>query len=320
MRLLFIGTGEIGVPAFRHLLTRPGITVVGVVTQPDRPAGRRRELKASPVKLAAMEAGVPLLQPEKIRTAESIDSLRLLEPDLAVCMAYGQILPESVLTIPRHGCWNLHASLLPRHRGAAPIQSAIMAGDSETGITVMQMDAGLDTGDMLWKESTAIEPEETAGELHDRLAEVARDALAAALDRFERGELIPTPQDESRATYAPKLSVDSGRIDWTEPSQSLSRTIRAMAPWPGAWSQLELTPGSVRKVKLHRAVVDTMQGEPGAILAADEKGLVVGCGMGSLRLTQLQMEGRRDLPVAEFVRGAGLTPTSRFQMPERRSS
>lgn len=320
MRLLFIGTGEIGVPALRHLHHHPDLEVICVVTQPDRPAGRKRELKPSPVKLQALQAGLPLFQPEKIRAPESLAFLRPLKIDLAICMAYGQILPRAVLEVPKHGCWNLHASLLPRHRGAAPIQSAILAGDPETGVTVMQMDEGLDTGAMLWKESTAIDPDETAGELHDRLAEVARLALAEALDRFERGQLPATQQDDTQATYAPKLSVESARIDWANPAEQLQRTIRAMAPWPGAWSPLEISPATVRKVKLHRAQIDPREGPPGSILSATEAGLVVACGKGSLSLTELQMEGRRALPVADFLRGAGLTPTSRFQMPEAHAS
>jgi len=315
MRALFIGTGEIGVPALKLLHDRPEVDLTAVVTQPDRPAGRHRELKPSPIKLAALELGLTILQPEKIRNPEALDALDQYAPDLAVCMAYGQILSQKALEIPRLGCWNLHASLLPRHRGAAPIQAAILDGDPETGITVMQMDAGLDTGDILLKKSTPIAPSETAGQLHDRLAGIAAESLGATLDAFQAGTLHPTPQDESLATYAPKLSAQTAGLDWNRSASALEHQIRAMIPWPGSWSTLPLH-GRSKKVKFQRARVEPGEGEPGTLLEANPDGLLIACGDAkALRVLELQIEGRKPMAAVDFLRGSPLKPGLRFVTP-----
>lgn len=312
MRTLFIGTGDIGVPALQSLLNHPDIELAGIVTQPDRPAGRRRDLKPSAIKAAAPDS-TPILQPEKLRHPDAVEAVRALAPELAVCMAYGQILPASLLDIPPKGCLNLHASLLPRHRGAAPIQAAIAAGDRETGITVMRMDTGLDTGDVLLQESIVIGEQETAGELHDRLADVAAQALRQALPLIASGTAAWQPQEEARATYAPKLSAEAAQLDWRQGAVELERWIRAMLPWPGAWSLLELESGAIKKVKLHQATpLETSANIPGRIEAVGPDGLVVGCGEGSLQIEWLQMEGRKLLPVRDFLNGVAVPIGARF--------
>src|SRR5256714_1041792 len=247
MRVLFIGTGDIGVPVLRWLVESKEHELVGVVTQPDKAVGRDQRIGAPPIKLAAAEIEVLVLQTKRIRDA--VDEIRALELDVIVVMAYGQILPRPILEIPRIACLNLHASLLPRHRGAAPIQGAILAGDRETGISVMYMDEGLDTGDVLLQKRIEIAPDETGGSLHDRLAEVASAALKEALNQLESGTAPRTPQDSSAATYAAKLEREHGRIDWNEPAALIERKIRAFDPWPGAFAILRSETGPERKLK-----------------------------------------------------------------------
>src|SRR3984893_18234031 len=223
MRIVFIGTGEIGVPTLRALLSSKEHELVGVVTQPDKPVGREQRIEPTPIKKALGEMKISILQPNRIKDRESVEQIRALQPDLIVVMAYGQILPRAVLEIPRIACLNLHASLLPRWRGAAPIQAAIAAGDRETGITVMYMDEGLDTGDILLERKTDILPDDTGGSLHDRLAQVAPDALLESLRLLSIGSAPRAPQDNSRATLAPKLNRENGRIDWSEPADVIAR-------------------------------------------------------------------------------------------------
>src|SRR5947207_3110562 len=218
MRVLFIGTGEIGVPVLRWLLESEEHELIGVVTQPDKPVGRDQRIEAPPVKAGLADSRVPILQPKRIKSEEAVAKIRALEPDVIVVMAYGQILPHSLLEIPRIACLNLHASLLPKYRGAAPIQAAIIAGDRETGITVMEMDEGLDTGDVLLQKRIEIVPDETGGSLHDRLAEIAPAALKEALAALQTGTARSVPQDSSAATYAAKLEREHGRVDWTQPA------------------------------------------------------------------------------------------------------
>src|SRR6478672_11723417 len=225
MRVLFIGTGEIGVPVLRWLMESREHQLVGIVTQPDKPVGREQRIEAPPIKAAIGANNLPVLQPKRIKNA--VEEIRALNPDLIVVMAYGQILPRDVLEIPRIACLNLHASLLPRHRGAAPIQAAIAAGDPETGITVMYMDEGLDTGDLFLQESLTILPNDTGGSLHDRLAQLAPKALAKALDQLANGAAPRRPQNAARATYAPRLSREAGLIDWSESAEAIERKIRA---------------------------------------------------------------------------------------------
>jgi methionyl-tRNA formyltransferase len=296
MRVVFIGTGDIGLPVLRWLLESTEHQLVGVVTQPDKPVGREQRIEAPAVKAVLATRKLPIMQPKRIRSAESVAEIRALAPDLIVVMAYGQILPRSVLDIPRLACLNLHASLLPRHRGAAPIQAAIVAGDHESGITVMSMDEGLDTGDVLLQKEIAIARDETGGSLHDRLGEMAPAALQEALAQLDAGTAPRIPQDSSAATYAPKLEREHGRIDWSEPAELIERKIRAFNPWPGAFTILRDETGQERKLKVFRAgVVDSC--------SADPANLVIPTKLGALRLEQVQLEGKRRMTAAEFLRG-----------------
>ena len=309
MRIVFCGTGEIGAPALRALLDSKKHTVVGVITQPDKPAGRDLKPKMSVIKQIALNQNLPVQQPEKLRSPAALEDLRALAPDLMVVAAYGQILPKGVLETPRLGCLNLHASLLPRHRGASPIHAAILAGESETGITVMYMDEGLDTGDILLAQKLSIGPDETTGQLHDRLAALAAPCLLAALDLLEAGNAPRVPQDNALATYAAKLKKTDGRLDWREPAEALAVRIRAMSPWPGAYTHL-----NGQTFKIHAAKTDLASGSPGEILASEPGVLRVACGTGSLILESLQLEGRKRLPAAEFLRGHPLTAGTRLDL------
>ncbi|WP_312200217.1 methionyl-tRNA formyltransferase [Stutzerimonas balearica] len=294
MRIVFAGTPEF---AAQHLeaLLQAGYQVVAVYTQPDRPAGRGQKLMPSPVKQLALQHGLPVMQPATLRDAEAQHALAALQPDLMVVVAYGLILPQAVLDTPRLGCINSHASLLPRWRGAAPIQRAIEAGDSESGVTVMQMEAGLDTGPMLLKVSTPIGPSDTGGSLHDRLAALGAQAVVEAVARLQAGALPGERQDDTLATYAHKLSKDEARLDWQRPAAELERLVRAFNPWPICHSSLA---GDVLKV--HAARLVPGQGEPGRILAAGKDGLTVACGTGALQLTRLQLPGGKPLDFADL--------------------
>ncbi|WP_437270150.1 methionyl-tRNA formyltransferase [Stutzerimonas balearica] len=294
MRIVFAGTPEF---AAQHLeaLLQAGYQVVAVYTQPDRPAGRGQKLMPSPVKQLALQHGLPVMQPATLRDAEAQHALAALQPDLMVVVAYGLILPQAVLDTPRLGCINSHASLLPRWRGAAPIQRAIEAGDSESGVTVMQMEAGLDTGPMLLKVRTPIGPSDTGGSLHDRLAALGAQAVVEAVARLKAGSLPGERQDDTLATYAHKLSKDEARLDWQRPAAELERLVRAFNPWPICHSSLA---GDVLKV--HAARLVPGQGEPGRILAAGKDGLTVACGTGALQLTRLQLPGGKPLDFADL--------------------
>lgn len=304
MRIVFIGTGDIGLPALRALLRSEKHEVVGVVTQPDKPVGRDQHIQAPPIKQELAGASFPILQPEKIRKEEAVDQIRALAPDLIVVMAYGQILPKSVLEIPRIACLNLHASLLPRHRGAAPIQAAIAAGDTETGITVIYMDEGLDTGDILLESRIDLSPDETGGSLHDRLAALAPDAMLSALEQLEQKAAPRIPQDSSRATAAPKLAREHGKIDWSQPAEAIERKLRAFDPWPGAFTMLTDAAGKQRHLKIfHATILPEVAGDPGTVSTPNESEIVVATGGGGLRLDEVQLEGKRRMSTAEFRRG-----------------
>ena len=300
MRIVFIGTGEIGVPTLNALLNSEH-EVVGVVTQPDKPVGREQRIEPPPIKKAltgrALPPGAPIFQPPKIKDPQAIEDIRRLAPDLIIVAAYGQILPRDVLEIPRLACLNLHASLLPRWRGAAPIQAAIAAGDRETGITVMHMDEGLDTGDVLLQRSVDIAPDDTGGSLHDRLAQIAPEALLEALRRLAAGNAPRIPQDNARATHAPKLKREHGQIDWSESAEAIERKIRAYNPWPGAFMKV-----SSQNLKIFSASVVDLNGQPGQILRSDKE-LIVATGKGALSLAEVQHEGKRRMMAAEFLRG-----------------
>ena len=304
MRIVFIGTGDIGLPALRALLRSEKHEVVGVVTQPDKPVGRDQRIQAPPIKRELSATSILILQPEKIRKDEAVGQIRALVPDLIVVMAYGQILPKTVLEIPKIACLNLHASLLPRHRGAAPIQAAIASGDTETGITVIYMDEGLDTGDSLLESRIGISPNETGGSLHDRLAALAPAAILTALEQLDHKTAPRIPQDSSRATSAPKLTREHGKIDWSQPAEAIERKLRAFDPWPGAFTPVADAAGRPRNLKIFRgAILPDVAGDPGTVFTPNDSEIVVATGRGGLRLEEVQMEGKRRMGVAEFRRG-----------------
>lgn len=310
MRIVFIGTGEIGVPVLRWLIASENHQLVGVVTQPDKPVGRDQRIQAPPIKAAAGTSSVPVLQPERIKRPEAVAAIAALQPDIIVVMAYGQILPRAVLKIPRLACLNLHASLLPKYRGAAPIQAAIVAGDSETGITVMYMDEGLDTGDILLQSRLPILPDETGGSLHDRLGAIAPTAFATALAQLESGTAPRVPQKSAEATYAPKLEREHGRINWSETAEVIVRKIRAFNPWPAAFTILTDSSGTLRKLKIFSASrVQANVGAPGAITASDD-GMIISAGDGGISPEEVQLEGKRRMSAREFARGVNVTALS----------
>src|SRR6266581_5815854 len=270
MRIVFIGTGEIGVPTLQALL-KSEHEVVGVVTQPDKPVGRSQLIEAPPIKKALSGSNIPVLQPARIKDQQAIDEIRALKPDVIVVMAYGQILPRGILEIPKIACLNLHASLLPRWRGAAPIQAAIAAGDRETGITIIYMDEGLDTGDLLLQRKIDIAPNETGGSLHDRLGQIAPVALLGSLRMLSSGNVPRAPQDNALATYAPKLTREDGRIDWSEPAEVIARKIRAFDPWPGAFTKITAKLNKPRNLKIFSAEIFGLSGAPGEILRSERE-------------------------------------------------
>ena len=294
MRIVFAGTPEFAAEHLKALLGTQH-QVIAVYTQPDRPAGRGHKLMPSPVKQLAVEHGIPVYQPATLRAPEAQAELAALQPDLMVVVAYGLILPQVVLDTPRLGCINSHASLLPRWRGAAPIQRAVQAGDDESGVTVMQMEAGLDTGPMLLKVSTPIAPSDTGGSLHDRLAALGSQAVIQAVDALAAGTLTGEVQDDSLANYAHKLNKDEARIDWSRPAVELERQVRAFNPWPICHSTLNGEP-----LKVLAANLGEGSGQPGQILAASKDGLTVACGEGALRLTRLQLPGGKPLNFADL--------------------
>lgn len=307
MRVVFFGTPDFAVPSLRALLDE-GITVEAVVTQPDRPQGRSRSvLIPSPVKIEAEALELPVLQPDRPTGDVFAASLRRLAPDLGVVVAYGHILKPELLAIPRAGMINVHASLLPRHRGAAPVQAAILAGDPRTGVTIMQMDAGMDTGAILHAIDTPILPGETAGSLTERLAELGARALVEAIGLMGEGRLQYVAQDEALASYAPKVTRDGARIDWTGAAETVARTIRAFDPWPGAWSLLD---GA--QMKLYGAVPVPESGPPGAVLRTSPD-LVVATGTGAVTIAEVQPAGRRRMPALDWAVGRRPGQLGQFQ-------
>jgi methionyl-tRNA formyltransferase len=307
MRILFFGTPAFAVASLRALL-RERFTIAGVVTQPDKPHGRSRsELVPPPVKLFAQAQGIPVLQPVRPVGDVFATSLRRLEAELGIVVAYGHILRPEILAIPPHGMINVHASLLPRYRGAAPIQHAILRGEAETGITIMQMEAGLDSGPTLHRVATAIGPDETAGQLGERLAELGGAALIEALSLISGGLARPQPQDHARATFAPKIDREMARLVWERDAATLVRQVRAFDPAPGAWTTLN---GGVLKLFTAREVPGT--GEPGDVLAAGER-LVVAAGRGAIAVNEVQPAGKNRLPVEAWVRGRGVAAGQRLE-------
>ena len=303
MRLVFACSGDIGVPTLKWLLgSRHHVTAV--VTQPDKPVGRHQELQFSEIKKLALAAGIPVMQPNRIREPDAVQQLVGLAPQVLVVIAYGQILPRAVLDVPSVACLNLHASLLPKYRGAAPIQAAIESGDSLSGMAVMYMAEGLDTGDVLLEETLPIRRRETGGSLHDRLADLAPRALERALDLLEAGSAPRVPQNEAMASYAGKLSRENGLIEWTSP-EAVDRRVRAMNPWPGAYTGISLAAG-LRKLKVFSVIqsrTPSAGAGEGTVLAVEKRGILVAAGTGSVWLTEVQLEGKRRLRTTEFLRG-----------------
>lgn len=296
-KIVFMGTPEFAVPTLKALIEHH--EVIGVVTQPDRPAGRGSGIKQSPIKQLAVNSGIPVFQPEKLRRKEAIAELKQWQPDVYVVAAFGQILPQAVLDIPEFGSINVHGSLLPRWRGAAPIQAAIRAGDPETGITIMKMDAGLDTGPMLSKRAIPILPADTGQTLHDKMAFLGAVLLIDTLPGYLDGSIRPQPQDDSLATFAPQIRKEEGNIDWTQSAAAIERLIRAFTPWPGAF-----TYWNGKQVKIHSGTVTAGSAEPGVVLVHHGQ-IAIGTGDGFFLPAEVQLEGKKRLSIADFVRGYG---------------
>jgi methionyl-tRNA formyltransferase len=303
-RVVFMGTPAFACPILETLIARAD-PVVGVVSQPDRPSGRGLAVAPTPVKAVALAHDIPVLQPEKVRTQEFADALRALAPDVIVVAAYGRILPRHILDLPPHGCINVHASLLPRHRGAAPIAHAILAGDAVTGVTIMAMAEEMDAGDMLLTRKTPIGPDDTTGTLTTRLSQLGAVAIGEALDGLRAGTIHATPQPADGITFAPRIEREQGRIDWRRPAADVDRLVRAFTPAPTAFTTLG---GKV--VKVHRAVPGGDPGSkaPGTVVEAGPGGILVATGGGALRILELQLEGKRRLDAGAFAAGQRLAP------------
>lgn len=297
--IIFAGTPDFAAEALAQLIKK-GFNVIAVYTQPDRPAGRGRKLTASAVKVLALEHEIPVYQPESFRQEGAIEALAALKPDLMIVAAYGLLLPPAVLTIPHHGCINIHASLLPRWRGAAPIQRAILAGDEKTGITIMQMDEGLDTGAMILKRAIPINAGESGGQLHDRLATLGGEAMVEALERLQLGALVAEAQDEALTSYAAKLKKEEAKIDWNQSAQQIARQVAAFNPWPVAQSLW-----NDKVIRIWQAdlieTISPQESNAGEVIAASKAGIDVCCGEGVLRITELQMPGKKRVDAASFV-------------------
>jgi methionyl-tRNA formyltransferase len=311
VRVLFWGTPEFATPPLRALLGE-GFDVVGVVTQPDKPVGRSRStLQPPPVKLVAIEEGVPVLQPAKPRLKDFVDELRGLQPDISVVVAYGHILPREVIDLPPRGTLNIHASLLPRYRGAAPIQAAILDGVDTTGVSIMRMVERLDAGPVILQLPTDVTSDETYGELALRLSEIGAAAIIEALALVDIGRATESPQDESSVTYAPKIDRAVTRVDWTKDAHAVSRAVRAYDPRPGAFTTLEES-GAEVKLFGARLAPSTSSDQPGRVIGVDDDGIAVACGQGAVRLQQVQPSGKRRMSAAAWLRGRGIEVGRRF--------
>jgi methionyl-tRNA formyltransferase len=353
LRIIFMGTAELSCPGLSALADDPQFQVAAVVTQPDRPKGRDLKLQSSPVKLLAQRLGLPVMQPERARDEKFIAELRALQPDLAVVVAYGQILPPVLVDLPRRGCLNIHPSLLPKYRGPSPIQWAIANGDTETGVTLMRIDAGLDTGDIVAQRRVAIRPEDDSAALHDRVAHISAELLVQTIPDYMAGKIQPRPQSAEGVSYAEKIKKEDGRIDWQLPAQTILNRLRAFTPWPGAFTFLpkpmegtapsvpsmaksqgsdRALPSGMVKIWKAEVVMEDLSGKDSAlrcpdaaarrpyleqkaseILAADKTGIVVGCGQDALRVMELQREGGRRMTAAEFLAGYALKPGDTFE-------
>ncbi len=325
LHIIFMGTAELSCASLRALAGHPQFQIAAVVTQPDRPKGRDLKRQPSPVKSLALRLNLPVLQPERARNEQFIAELRTLQADLIVVVAYGQILPPAILDMPRHGCLNVHTSLLPKYRGAAPIQRAIANGDTETGVTIMKMDAGLDTGAIVSQRRTPIGPEDDSVTLHDRLAQLGAELLVRTIPEYVSGKIEPRAQSAEGASHATKIKKEEGRIDWNRPAREIWNRLRAFTPWPGAftsWSPSFSLPRRANtlkrelqpvRLKIWKAEAVERSGSPGEILSADRTGIVVGSGEGALRILELQREGGRRLTAAEFLAGQAMKPGDKFE-------
>ena len=333
LRIIFLGTAELSCASLQTLAGDAKFQIAAVVTQPDRPKGRDLKPQPSPVKSLALRLGLTVLQPERARDEKFIAGLRALQPDLIVVVAYGQILPPAILNLPRHGCLNVHPSLLPKYRGAAPIQWAIANGDTETGVTIMKMDVGLDTGDIIATRCTPIRPEDDSSTLHDRLAQLGAELLVQTIPDFVAGKIQPRPQPDAGVSHAAKIKKEDGRIDWNQPAQTIWNRLRAYTPWPGAFTYwLGVPPSSGNAIrteeppkggtpsvprpillKIWKAEIVERSGRAGEILSADKTGIVVGCGEHALRVLELQREGGRRMSAAEFLAGHALKVGEKFK-------
>ena len=313
MRIVFMGTPDFSVPALKALV-EAGHQVIAVVTQPDKPRGRGKEVQMTPVKIQAMEYGIPVYQPAKVREASFVEVLQGLEADVYVVIAFGQLLPKAVLELPKYGCINIHASLLPKYRGAAPIQWCVIDGERETGITTMMMDVGLDTGDMLEKAVIPIEEKETGGSLHDKLSLAGGDLILSTLKKLEEGTLVRTPQTDEGTCYARMLTKSLGDIDWNQSAVSIERLIRGLNPWPSAYTlwngktikiwSADVIAGREAAEFLSESGVPAETGTaPGTVVCSDKRGLVVCTGGGLLSIRELQMEGKKRMDTPAFLRG-----------------
>ena len=313
MGIVFMGTPDFSVPALKALV-EAGHQVIAVVTQPDKPKGRGKEVQMTPVKIQAMEYGIPVSQPAKVREASFVEVLKGLEADVYVVIAFGQILPKAVLELPKYGCINIHASLLPKYRGAAPIQWCVIDGERETGITTMMMDVGLDTGDMLEKAVIPIEEKETGGSLHDKLSMAGGDLILSTLKKLEEGTLVRTPQTDEGTCYAKMLTKSLGDIDWNQGAVSIERLIRGLNPWPSAYTMwngktikiwaADVIAGREAADFLSESGVPAETGTaPGTVVCSDKRGLVVSTGGGLLSIRELQMEGKKRMDTPAFLRG-----------------
>jgi methionyl-tRNA formyltransferase len=312
MKIIFMGTAELSCASLEKLARDEQFQVAAVVTQPDKPKGREMKLQFSPVKLLAQKLNLKFLQPAKARDEQFISELRALNPDLIVVAAYGQIMPQSILDLPKFGCVNVHTSLLPKYRGASPIQSAILNGETETGVTIMKMDAGLDTGEIISQARTPILPADNSQTLHDRLAQLGADLLVETIPDFIAGKIQARPQNDSEATHTAKIKKEDGKIDWNEPAEKIWNRLRAFTPWPGAFTFLK-TETKPQLLKIWRAEISEKSGGAGEILSADKNGITVACGKNALRILEMQREGGRRLGAQEFLSGFPLEAGRQFE-------
>lgn len=311
LRIVFMGTPELACASLQALLSTPGMEVAAVVTQPDRPKGRELKLQPSPVKCLALASGIPVLQPERARNPEFIEQLTAFKPELIAVAAFGQILPPALLDLPKFGCINVHTSLLPNYRGAAPIQWAILNDEPQTGVTIMKMDAGLDTGDILSQEPTPIGPEDNAESLHDRLAQIGAGLLIKTIPPYVEGKIEARPQPTEGVSWAPKIKKQDGKLDWKQSARALWNRVRGLAPWPGAFTFVPAEPRHYL-VKIWQAEVVDASGPAGEVMRADSGGLIVGCETQALRILSLQLEGGRRVTTQQFLAGHRLSPGQRL--------